>query len=103
MATKRQPAATKPRTKQQDIAERALELKRETELKRVNGYDDDADSLAGDLLRGAGEISRFLGLPLRQVRYGLGQGHIPAEKNGALYIGSKKRLRRHYQGPAAEK
>jgi hypothetical protein len=69
-----------------------------TSRTEANGHDDD---LAGDLLRGADEISRFLGWKLRVTRHALANGYLPARKAGLIYIASKQRLRRHFQAEAA--
>jgi hypothetical protein len=63
------------------------------------------ESLADDLLRGAAQISAFIGLDLRQTFHALQQGHIPATKEGKTWVGSKSRLRKHYgcaDGASAE-
>jgi hypothetical protein len=56
----------------------------------------DASDLAADILRGAQAIGRFIGLPERQTFHGLQQGHIPATKEGRVWVTTKSRLRRHY-------
>jgi hypothetical protein len=55
-------------------------------------------ALADDLLLGAKAIADFLGFDLRETYYGLERGHIPATRRGRLYIGSKRRLTKHYTG-----
>jgi hypothetical protein len=66
---------------------------------RGDGDDADADgeSLAGDLLYGADAIASFLGLSRRQAFHFLQRGHIPATKQGSIWVASKSRLKRHYQ------
>jgi hypothetical protein len=53
--------------------------------------------LGNDLLRGVAAISQFLGQPRRRVFYLLGQGRLPAGKEGALWVSSKTALRAHYE------
>lgn len=55
-------------------------------------------TLAGDLLPGAEKISEYTGIPVRQVFYQLQRGFLPAVKLGRLWVGSKKRLRAHFNG-----
>jgi hypothetical protein len=57
---------------------------------------DAGESLADDLLRGAGAIGAFIGLGLRETFYGLQEGHIPARKEGRTWVSSKTVLRKHY-------
>jgi hypothetical protein len=61
-----------------------------------DGGEDDGDSLADDLLRGANAIAAFLGLDRRQAFYFLQKGSIPAVKEGSVWVTTKSRLRRHY-------
>lgn len=62
--------------------------------------EDDGESLAHDLLRGAAKIGAFIGLDPRQTFHGLQRGHIPATKEGKTWVGSKTRLREHYGAQA---
>jgi hypothetical protein len=57
--------------------------------------------LAGDLLYGCPEIATFLGWPVRRVRHALVSGHLPASRSGAIYVGSRQKLREHFQGGGA--
>jgi hypothetical protein len=54
------------------------------------------DSLASDLLRGARAISAFTGEDEKKVYRGLALGYIPAGKEGAEWVASKRVLREHY-------
>ncbi len=54
--------------------------------------------LADDLLEGAEEIAAFLNKPLSTTYYWLARGYVPAEKAGTKYIGSKRRITRHFLG-----
>jgi len=57
-----------------------------------------ADTLADDLLNGAQAIADYLGFELRETYHALERGYVPATKRGRVWIGSKRRLRRHYSG-----
>ena len=59
-------------------------------------------TLAGDLLYGAEAIAAWLDWPIRRVRHQLARGYIPVTKQGLIFVASKSRLRRHFQGEAAE-
>ena len=52
--------------------------------------------LAADILRGAAAIGAFIGLDERQTFHGLQNGHIPATKEGRVWVSTRSRLRRHY-------
>ena len=52
---------------------------------------------------GAAPIAEFLDWPVRRVQHALANGLIPATRKGLVYTGSKRRLRRFFQGEAAEK
>jgi hypothetical protein len=54
------------------------------------------ESVADDILRGAGAIASFLGEPKRRVFYLAELGLLPIGKEGKSLIASKKRLCRHY-------
>jgi hypothetical protein len=54
------------------------------------------DSISTDLLHGAREISRYLGIPERRVFYYVAKKQLPVTRLGSLIIGSKKVLRRHF-------
>jgi hypothetical protein len=57
------------------------------------------DSLADDRLEGAAEIARFLGIkPEHKIYHKLVAGVIPHVREGDVYVGSKRRLTRHYTG-----
>jgi hypothetical protein len=62
----------------------------------LNIEHDAGESLADDLLRGAGAIGAFIGLGLRETFYGLQEGHIPGRKEGRTWVSSKTVLRKHY-------
>ena len=64
-------------------------------MSRPNTTFDD-DTL--DVLRGVPEIARFVRKTERQTYHGLQSGHIPAIREGALWVTTKTRLRRHYNG-----
>jgi len=57
-----------------------------------------SDSLADDRLDGAAAIADFLGIPLRQAYHKLAADQIPHAREGDRYIGSKRRLTKHYTG-----
>lgn len=65
-------------------------------MSRPNTTFDDDDTL--DVLRGVPEIARFVRKTERQTYHGLQSGHIPAIREGALWVTTKSRLRRHYNG-----
>jgi hypothetical protein len=54
------------------------------------------NSIASDLLHGANEVSKFLGIPERQVYYYVEKGQLPVTKMGSLIVASKTVLRRHF-------
>jgi hypothetical protein len=56
----------------------------------------DQSDLAADILRGAAAIGAFIGLDERQTFHGLQNGHIPATKEGRVWVSTRSRLRRHY-------
>ena len=55
-----------------------------------------ADSLANDLIRGAKAISKFIHEDERKTYYLLEKRLIPAGKEGAIWIASRRALRAHY-------
>jgi hypothetical protein len=55
-------------------------------------------SLADDVLFGGQAIADELGLELRKVFYMLERGHLPATKCGAVWVTTKSRLRRFFDG-----
>jgi hypothetical protein len=58
-----------------------------------------ADTLADDRLDGAVAIARFLGIkPEHKIYPKLAAGLIPHVREGDKYIGSKRRLTKHYTG-----
>ena len=57
-----------------------------------------ADSLATDLLVGAQAIAQYLGYEVAATYHGLAKGYILAVKQGDVWVSSKARLKRHYQG-----
>jgi len=64
-----------------------------------NTIKHDADeSLADDLLRGAGAIGAYIGRNERQAFHGLQTGAIPGRKEGGTWVSSKTVLRKHYTG-----
>ncbi len=50
---------------------------------------------ADDLLHGCGAIAAFLGVSRRRAYDLLERGKLPAGHLGAIWIGSKRRLREH--------
>jgi hypothetical protein len=54
--------------------------------------------LREDLLRGAEEIAEFIGRDVRATYYLLQQKLLPAIKEGDVWVTTKSRLRRHYNG-----
>ena len=59
--------------------------------------DGPPDSLKRDLLRGAAEISDYIGESKRRTLYKLERGIIPAGKDGRCWVGSKRLIREHYE------
>ena len=55
------------------------------------------DTLRGDVLRGAAEIAKFIGEPVRRTFYLIENKQIPAGKRGAVWLGSKSALREHHR------
>jgi hypothetical protein len=55
-----------------------------------------SDDLASDILRGAQAIADFVGLNLRDTWHRLERGFLPANKEGAIWVTTKTRLRKHY-------
>ena len=51
-----------------------------------------------DVLRGAKEIGRFIGKKPGATNYALNRGRIPADREGAVFVSTKTRLREHYSG-----
>jgi hypothetical protein len=47
---------------------------------------------APDLVWGAGQIGKVIGLPVAATYHKLEQGHLPARKVGAHWVASRKRL-----------
>jgi hypothetical protein len=62
---------------------------------------NDSETLAAEILRGAQAIGDFVGLDVRKCFYGLERGHIPAIKEGTTWVSTKTRLRKHYHGEAS--
>jgi hypothetical protein len=62
----------------------------------MSDEDINTPPLADDLLRGCAAISAFVGLNERQGFHALQHGHLPATKEGRIWISSKSRLRQHY-------
>jgi hypothetical protein len=56
-----------------------------------------------DVLRGLQAIADELGMTVRQVHYGLTEGHIPGGREGNTWISSKEVLREHYRELATMK
>jgi hypothetical protein len=56
----------------------------------------DDSGLAGELLRGAPAIAKFIGCSLRHAYFLLEGGRIPAGQQGRTWIASKAELRKHY-------
>ena len=54
------------------------------------------DTIADDLLHGATAIAKFLGLDERKVYYYAEKGQLPVTRMGALIVGSKSVLRKHF-------
>lgn len=65
--------------------------------KGVPERDYAAETLSGDLLRGAAAISTYLGITRRQAFARLESGAIPAGKEGNIWIASKRTLSEHYR------
>jgi len=60
-------------------------------------YTDAGPSQLGtDLLMGASAIAGFIGQSRRRTYYVLGTSLIPAGREGQTWIGSKAKLREHY-------
>ena len=68
-------------------------------MSRPNTSFDDDDTL--DVLRGVPAIARFVRKTKRMTYHGLQTGIIPGIKEGALWVTTKSRLRRHYNGEDA--
>jgi hypothetical protein len=65
-------------------------------IERV-AHDNTADApLRDDLLFGARQIARELGIGERRAYYLLECKHLPAMKVGRNWIGSRRRLRAHF-------
>jgi hypothetical protein len=64
---------------------------------------DQDQPLADDLLHGGAAIGAFLGLKPGATFYGLQRGYIPATKRGNSWIGSKSRLKAHFNGDVEPK
>ena len=56
------------------------------------------EALADDLLVGAASIAAYLGYEVSQTYHALAKGYLPAVKQGDTWVGSKTRLRNHFQG-----
>jgi hypothetical protein len=54
-------------------------------------------SLAADILRGVGAIAGFINESERRTYYLLERRLIPAGKQGACWIASRRALREHYE------
>lgn len=52
----------------------------------------DNDNLAGDILRGAEEISRYLGFPRRSIYHAASRGNIPVFRLGDIVCARKSTL-----------
>jgi hypothetical protein len=52
--------------------------------------------LADDLLHGAAEIGKYLGISERAAFHQIANGQIPTVKMGRLIVASKTVLRRHF-------
>jgi hypothetical protein len=57
--------------------------------------------LAADLLLGAQAIADELGISIRKAFHLLESGHLPASKTGRLWVSTRSRLRRFFNGEAA--
>lgn len=56
-----------------------------------------ADSIVGDLLRGAKAIAAFVGVSERRAYYLLERGYLPGVKEGAIWICTRSALLAHYR------
>ena len=52
--------------------------------------------LADDVLRGCAAIAAFVGLNERDCWDKLKKGYLPAVKEGAMWVSTRSRLRKHY-------
>ncbi len=59
-----------------------------------------SDTLANDILWGAQAIADEIGRDVRDTYYLLQQGHVDADKCGDLWVTTKSRLRRQFEGGA---
>jgi hypothetical protein len=81
------------------------ELNRRARQRRLSAEPtDNSDTLASDILRGAKAIAAFVGIDIRQCFHKLEHGHLPALKEGGVWVTTRLRLRAHYNGgtPRAE-
>ena len=56
--------------------------------------------LSDDLVWGAEEIGKEIGLEPHQVFYKLARGQLPAKKIGTLWVASRSQLKAHLTGEA---
>jgi hypothetical protein len=56
-------------------------------------------SLADDVLRGAQAIADAVNLPRRKVFHKLENGHIPATKEGGVWVTTRSQLKKFYNSP----
>lgn len=56
----------------------------------------DGSSLAADTLSGAQAIADFIGTTRRQAYHKCEKGLIPAGKLGKIWIGSKRKITKHF-------
>jgi hypothetical protein len=61
------------------------------------------DSLVDDLPYGGAAIGAFVGLKPGATFYALQRGHIPAVKRGNVWVGSKSRLKAHFNSVEPER
>jgi hypothetical protein len=59
---------------------------------------EDDDELGSGILRGCAEIATAINESERRTFYLLKAGLLPAAKEGNLWVTTKARLRRHYNG-----
>jgi hypothetical protein len=57
--------------------------------------------LAADMLFGAEAIAAELGISIRKAFHLLESGHLPASKTGRLWVSTRSRLRKFFNGEAA--
>jgi hypothetical protein len=71
------------------------------QLAEVVMPEDQSETLG--VLWGAQEIADFIERPVRDVYYLLQQGHLDADKCGDLWVSTRSRLRRQFEGGAPPK